>query len=73
MKCITDALNNIKNQNCEDPQKKNLDINNNDDDILQNNSVNNLEKTEFVTETDLDFHGNKEIFYYEVCGKNFII
>jgi hypothetical protein len=68
VKCITDALNHIKNINSEGSQKTDLNINDNDKDIL-NNENGNVEKTELATVTDFNFHGNKEIFYYEVCGK----
>lgn len=71
MKCITDALNNIKNLSSEGPQKTDININNSDDNVVNNENENDLEKTKLTTVTDLNFHGNKEIFYYEVCGKTF--
>ena len=72
MKCVTDALNNIKNLSSEGPQKIDLNTNNNDDNSLNNKNEINFDKTELATETDVNFYENKEIFYYEVCGKSFI-
>ena len=66
MKCITDALNNIRNKSSEDLEKVNLNIF--DKDIQYLNNENNLEKTEIFTETDFNFYQKNEIFYYEVCG-----
>jgi hypothetical protein len=71
VKCITDALNNIKNKSSEGPQKNDLNINNDDDNIVNNVNGNDLEKKELATLTDINFHGYEEIFYYEVCGKIF--
>ena len=71
VKCITDALNKIKNLSSEGPQRNDLNIDNNDDNIVNNKNRNDFEKTELATVTDFNFHGNIEIFYYEVCGKIF--
>ena len=66
VKCITDALNDIRNQSSEDLKKVNRNIFDKDIQYLENE--NNLEKTEISNKANFNYYQKNEIFYYEVCG-----